>query len=115
MPRVPKGKRMVTVYISEDLYKLLWRMAPELYGKGHGAISHVVEEALKQYLYPLARTHTKTQANPKMSVKAVYDLVVAKVREVMNMPFKPYQVPEQVLNRAIALVRGPTLMVSPSS
>jgi len=110
MPKLPKGKRGLYVLISEDVYEILIKKAPELYGKSHGAISHVVEEALKQYLYPLARTHTKTQANPKMSVRAVYDLVVAKVRELMNLPFKPYQVPEQVLNRAIALVRGPTVV-----
>jgi len=101
---VPKGKRVLFVYISEDLYKQLIEIAPTWYGKHHGALSALVEEALRHYLTP--RQHTASTQNPRRGVRVVYNQVVEKIKEIMHWDFKPDQVPEKVLDQAIAEVRG---------
>jgi hypothetical protein len=101
---VPKGKRVLFVYVSEDLYKLLIEIAPAWYGKSHGAISALVEEALRQYLAP--RQHTASTQNPRLGVRSIYNQVVEKVKEMMHYNFKPTEIPEKVLDQAIAEVRG---------
>jgi hypothetical protein len=116
--KLPKNKRQVLVYLSEDIYRMLITLAPQLYGKARGGMSFVVEEALKQYLLPLAGTHTREHAgggvritaNPKASVRLVYGQVVEKLKEMMRLPFKPMQVAEKLLDAAIAETRGPTVV-----
>jgi len=107
MPRVKKGKKRLEVVIDEELYKLLIELAPSIYGEGkyRGALSYVVEEALRHYLTPRLRT-TSTQNNPRRGVRYVYNQVVEKIKEMMHWDFKPDQVPEKVLDQAIAEVRG---------
>ena len=75
-----------------------------MYGKGRGGISYVVEEALKQWLYP--RLHTQTHTNPKHSVRLIYGQVVEAVKNILCFPEKPKEVPEKILDLAIAEVRG---------
>ena len=106
--RLPKGKVQLLVYISEDVYRRLISVAPNLYGKNHGAISFVVEEALKQYLYPLGASDVKL--NPRMSIRRVYEQVKAKIREILKSPFTPAFVPEKILDMAIRETRGPTVV-----
>lgn len=102
--QIPKGKRQINPVISEDLYKLLIEVAPAWYGKARGGISAIVEEALRQYLAP--RQHTKSTQNPRLGVRQVYNQVVEKIKEIMHWDFKPDQVPEKILDQAIAEVRG---------
>lgn len=93
--------------IDEEIYKLLIETAPAIYGQSRyrGAVSYVVEEALRQYLLP--RAHTKsTQNNPKRGVKYVYGLVKDKIKEIMKLDYTPDEVPEKILDMAIAEVRG---------
>jgi len=107
MPRVKKGKKRLEVLIDEELYKLLIEVAPSIYGEGkyRGALSYVVEEALRHYLTP--RQHTaSTQNNPKRGVKYVYMQVKEKAKEILNLDYPPDEVPEKVLDQAIAEVRG---------
>jgi hypothetical protein len=99
-------KRQLTVYISEDLYSLLIEMAPNLYGRVHGALSAVVEEALREYLLP--RAHTRSTPNPRLGIRSIYDRVIGRVQEILNLPFRPSEVPEKVLDMAIAETRGGT-------
>jgi hypothetical protein len=107
MPRVKKGKKRLEVLIDEELYKLLIEVAPSIYGEGkyRGALSYVVEEALRQYLLPRLRT-TSTQNNPKRGVKYVYMQVKEKAKEILNLDYPPDEVPEKVLDQAISEVRG---------
>jgi hypothetical protein len=90
--RLPKGKVLIRALISEDLYKELISVAPNIYGKSHGAISFVVEEALKQYLSLLTEAK-EVKFNPRMSVRKVYEQVKAKIREILKSPFTPVLVP----------------------
>jgi hypothetical protein len=101
---VPKGKKVLFVYISEDLYKQLIEIAPAWYGKSHGAISALVEDALRHYLTP--RLHTASTQNPRLGVRSVYNQVVEKVKEIMHYDFKPTEIPEKILDQAVAEVRG---------
>jgi hypothetical protein len=107
VPRIKRGKKRLEVVIDEELYKLLVEMAPGIYGQGkyRGALSYVVEEALRQYLLPRAHTNS-TQNNPKRGVKYVYMQVKEKVKELLNLDYAPDEVPEKVLDMAIAEVRG---------
>jgi di/tripeptidase len=102
--QIPRGKVQINPLISEDLYKLLLELAPSWYGKNRGAISHIVEEALRHYLLP--RQHTASTQNPRLGVRSVYNQVVEKIKEIMHWDFKPDQIPERVLDQAIAEVRG---------
>ena len=106
MSRSSKGKRHLHVLIDEEIYKLLVETAPAIYGqsKYKGAVSFVVEEALRQYLIP--RLHTKSTQNPRLGVRVVYNQVVEKIKEIMHWDFKPDQIPEKILDQAIAEVRG---------
>lgn len=107
MSKIPKGKRKLTVLISEDTYELLIRVAPEIYGQGkyRGALSHVVEEALRYYLLP--RAHTQMHTNPKLSIRNVYFKVKEKISEILHLPVSVlYDVPEKIIDMAIAEVRG---------
>jgi len=106
---IPKGKVQLLVYISEDLYKSLISVAPNIYGKHHGAISFVVEEALRQYLSPLASAGD-VKVNPRMGVRRVYEQVKAKIREILKQPFTPVLIPEMILDMAIRETRGPTVV-----
>jgi hypothetical protein len=99
----PRGKRPLFVYIPEDLYQKLVEVAVNWYGKSHGALSAYVEYVLRQVLEQHTQIHTK---NPKGSVRAVYEQVIQKVKEILKTPFKPEEVPEKILNQAIAEVRG---------
>jgi len=100
--KVPKGKRAVLAYISDDLYKKLIELAPQMYGKGRGGISHVIEEALRHYLLPRASANTHT--NPKLSIRDVFSNVVMRLRD--RYGFTPKEVPEYELDQAISEARG---------
>ena len=102
--QIPKGKVQINPVISEDLYKLLVEVAPAWYGKARGGISAIVEEALRQYLLP--RVHTNSTQNPRLGVRSIYNQVVEKVKEIMHYDFKPTEIPEKILDQAIAEVRG---------
>jgi hypothetical protein len=106
--KVPKGKVQLLVYINEGVYKELIRVAPALCGKHHGAISYVVEEALKNYLTPLSGAEVKV--NPRMNVRRVYEQVKAKIREILKQPFTPVLIPEKILDMAVREARGPTVV-----
>jgi hypothetical protein len=101
---VPKGKVQINPLISEELYKLLIEIAPAWYGKSRGAISAIVEEALRHYLLP--RAHTQSTQSPKYDIRQVYNQVVEKIKEIMRCDYKPSEVVERVLDQAIAEVRG---------
>jgi di/tripeptidase len=101
-----KGKRHLHVLIDGEIYKLLIETAPAIYGqsKYKGAVSYVVEEALRQYLLP--RLRTSSTQNPRLGVRSIYNQVIEKIKEIMHWDFKPDQIPEKILDQAIAEVRG---------
>jgi hypothetical protein len=106
MPRknqVPKGKKPLTVLISEDLYKQLIDVAVTWYGKTHGALSAYIEYVLQQTLNQHTQKHTK---NPSRSVREVYEQVVQKIKEITGSRIKPDEVTEKIFDQAIAEVRG---------
>ena len=103
--QIPKGKKQLNILISEELYNTLLQVASPWYGKNRGAISALIEAALRYYL--ISHAHTKsTQNNPKRGVKNVYNQVVEKIKEILHYDFKPDEIPEKILDLAIAEVRG---------
>jgi len=107
MPKkIPKSKARLEVLIDKKIYEQLIRVAPLVYGGGkyRGAISFVVEEALKHYLAP--RLHTQTHTNPPGKVRIVYGQVIEAIKRIMNYDFKPTEIPERILDMAIGEVRG---------
>jgi len=99
-----KGKVTLHVLIEKDLYDKLIQIAPIVYGSSKGALSYVVEEALRYWLGP--RLHTQMHTNPSRSIATVYNTVIEKVKEILKIDIKPYEVPEKILDAAIAQVRG---------
>ena len=102
-----KSKKHLHVMIDEDLYRLLIEIAPGVYGQSRyrGAISYIVEEALRRYLSPLQHT-ASTQRNPKPTIRQAYGQVVEKIKEIEHLSFKPMEVSEKILDQAISEVRG---------
>jgi len=90
------------VMIRRGLYETIKRIAVEKYGKYRGGLSYIVEEALELYL----GVHTQIHTNPKRSVRDVYEQVVQRIKEILKTPIKPEEVPEKILDVAIAEVRG---------
>jgi hypothetical protein len=103
--RVPKGKKELTVFISEDLYKQVIEIAPVWYGKHKGAVSAFVEDLLRRALVTYQHTQIRTK-NPPRSLRAVYEQVVRKVMEITGLNYKPDEIPEKYLDQAISEVRG---------
>jgi len=99
-----KKKVTLHVLIEKDIYDKLIQIAPMIYGSSRGALSYVVEEALRYWLGP--RLHTQKHTNPSRSIATVYNTVVEKVKEILKIDIKPYEIPEKVLDAAIAQVRG---------
>ena len=98
------------VRISRDVYEDLIRIAPAIYGnrKYKGALSFIVEQALRQYLAPFRTQTQKTQIhiNPKVKIRKVYNQIIEKVMEIMQLDMKPLSIPEKILDVAIREVRG---------
>jgi hypothetical protein len=51
MVKPPRGKAVLSAYISEDLLKKVKEMAMAKYGRLHGALSCAVEEALRRWVW----------------------------------------------------------------
>lgn len=105
--RSSSDKVNLHVRVSRDIYDMLRRLAPELSGEARykGAMSRVVEEALKYYLYPRAGLGVK--ANPRLSVRDVYTQVKRRLADITGIPWwELKEVKEAELDRAIAEVRG---------
>jgi len=102
--KMPKGKVQLNVLIDEETYRELVKLAPSIYngGRYRGAISRIVEEALRYYLGLLrsAQAHT----NPKLSIRDVFARVVMRLRD--RYGFTPKEIPEYELDQAIAETRG---------
>lgn len=103
--KVPKGKVQINPLISREIYERLVKVAVDEAGKARGGISMIVERALALYLTPLARAKY-TQGGTKMGLLGVYEEVINKIKEIMKIDYKPLEVPEKILDQAIALVRG---------
>ena len=102
MPKIPKGKMRVEAYIDEKLWRELISIAPQVYGKYRGGISHIIEEALRYYL--ATRCNTRIHTNPKLSIRDVFAQVVMRLRDKYG--FTPKEIPEYELDQAIAETRG---------
>jgi len=106
MPKIPPGKKLLQAYIDENLYKQIIEIAPIIYGRYKGAISYVVEDALRQYLKPKTPANTTYTQNPSRSVRQVYKQVIERIKFIENIDFEPEETTEKILDMAIAEVRG---------
>jgi len=105
--RITKKEDKVTlqVLIPRKLYEELVRIAPEIYGSTKGALSAIVEEALRLYLAPRT-VHTAKHTNPKHRIRIVYEQVLMKLREYKGLDEDPRECMERELEKAIMDVRG---------
>jgi len=97
MPTKYKNKVKLQVWISEKIYKKLIEIAPSIYGSHKGALSYVVEQALKDYLAPL---HTQIRTNPPSRVRLKYELLLSTLKKLKG--YRPHQVKEWEFERAVA-------------
>jgi len=107
-----KGKKIITrngkvalqVLIPKTLYEDLIKIAVEEYGYVRGAVSKLVERALKTYLN--FEKHVKMPVNSSNKIQPIYERIVERVKKLYGVEFKPYQVPTKLFEKAIAVERG---------
>ncbi|MCS7386519.1 MAG: hypothetical protein NDF55_07295 [archaeon GB-1867-005] len=97
-------KVALQVLIPKELYDELIRIAIEEYGSVKGAVSNLVERAIRIYLGP--KMHTQIRTNPPNKIRQIYDKVIERVKELLGIDFKPYHVPTKLFEQAIAMERG---------
>jgi hypothetical protein len=84
MPKVPKGKKMLLVYIDEKLYEELWNHIKSFYpGSIHGLLSVEVQNAIAHWLNEKKyQTHTKVRMNPAIpKVQQKIDSIIRWLKE----------------------------------
>ena len=111
MPRkVPRGKRQLGIYVSEEIDKKLRELIFLKYGYyERGLLSKEVEEALRYWLGLHTQRHTNqpyvlNKVNPAPKARVVWE----RVREYLKSKwgFTPQQVTYADLAEAISAVRG---------
>jgi len=111
MPRkdqIPKGKKVLTVLISEDLYRKLMDYVSEVAkseGRLRGLLSMVVEDALRLYLAPRTQ-HAQIHANPGYRVRKVYGQILEVLKQMLGALPADGIVHEKILEKAIEEVKG---------
>jgi hypothetical protein len=85
--KLPQNKRQINPLISIDLYEILLKYV-ENYGKGRGAISHIVEEALRLYFSQMGligdRGSPSTHTHDTRSVTTRYTTTYTRESKVMK-------------------------------
>jgi hypothetical protein len=114
--KYPRGKRPLFVYISEDLYVKVHELALSQYEKFHGALSAIVEEALRIYFTqkaPLGGTsppkaHTHSTHKTHGGVNTVFLEVLNYIKRQHNYPEDEIvcEIKEGDLVKAIHNVKG---------
>lgn len=128
--KIPEGKVQVHILIDKELYRKVKEIAPQYYRTYRGAISHLIEEAIRLYLSRLPCTHThrapqtdvqktlKTESEPKTlniqssgapPTEASIGLtsrtmrVLARIARVLN---QYNEVSDKMLNKIITRIAG---------
>jgi len=107
MPRTPKGKVGVYIYVDEKIWQefrdLVRQKHDEMYG-----LSIEVEEALRNWLRMHTQMHTKTlvpnKVNPTPKVHQVYRQIKEYLRQKYGFVYQ--QVPRRDIVEAISAIRG---------
>jgi predicted transcriptional regulator len=84
--KYPQGKRALYVYIDVELYNKLREVALSKYDKTHGALSAIVEEALRLYLSqsPSPRGESTHAHGTRSVLQANGDKVLAEFNRVLD-------------------------------
>jgi len=105
MPKIPKGKKGIYVYISESLYSRLWGYIKEKYEENvHGALSLEVENALEKYL-DFVRLHTNTHKNLHVELARSHRYAVQIINYLRDKGFHSQCTKKDVFE-AISVIRG---------
>jgi len=108
MPRVPKGKKRIEIYISEEIYRKLMEYVSAVAsseGRIRGVLSEVVEAALQEYLAPRLQ-HTKLHTNPSLRIRKVYGQILQAIASIRGGLPPDGIIHEKILSLAISEVRG---------
>jgi hypothetical protein len=125
--KYPQGKRPLFVYINEDLYNRLREIAFYQHDKFHGALSRVVEEALRLYFItkhspprgsvspPAPAQSTQTAQTPVLQasskdhkIRDNYEKVIQAYKRSKNIPDHEIicEIPEKDLVNIISTTIG---------
>jgi hypothetical protein len=117
--KYPQGKRALFVYINEDLYTKIHEIAFSQYDQFHGALSRVVEEALRLYLTinPSPKpAHTHKAQSPVLQgesskieeIRHNYEKVLLVYKRLKNFPDHEIicEIPKSDLERIISVTIG---------
>jgi uncharacterized protein YcgL (UPF0745 family) len=109
MPKLPKDKVGVYLYIDRKLFEQFKRLCFQKYEKFHGALSYEVEQALQSWIALHTQdTHKVGAVNPQPRVYKVFNQVkeVLKERFGYSAIVPQLQIPRIHLVEAITCVRG---------
>ena len=110
MPRLPRGKVGVYVYLDEKLYKELRRLIKMKYEQFHGAFSHEINEAIRNWLLLHTQNAHKAMSaslNPQPKVGMIFEEIKEYLRNRYDIMFFPgQQLPKKLIVEAIRAVRG---------
>lgn len=112
MPRLPKGKIGVYIYVDERLWDEFRRLAFMKHDAFHGVLSYELEQAIQAWL--AQHTHKNTQilvpnkVNPQPKVYKVFNQVKEYLKQTYGYAaiVAGQQVPKVHLQSAIMAIRG---------
>ena len=83
MPKIPKGKKRLEVYIDEELYKKLIEHIKTFYpGNTYGLLSVEVQNAIAHWLNEKQFAHTNSHMNPAIpKVQQKIDMIIKWLKE----------------------------------
>lgn len=109
MPKIPKGKVGVFLYIDEHIWKEFRRLAFMKHESFHGALSYEVEEALRNWILLHQSQHAQKpcKINPVPKVHKVFMEVKRYLKEKYGMLMMSGQhISRRFLVEAIMATRG---------
>jgi len=89
-----KTKKVWThIYITEDLFEMVAKTVPVVYGVQRGGLSFAVEDGLKLWLAQNSGALLGARQNPRPAVREVYNRVMSDLRITLNSDFIPTSLP----------------------
>jgi hypothetical protein len=105
MPKVPKGKKMITVYLDEGIYEALMALIKQKYESLHGVLSSEVQHAIAHWIQQHESTLTQTTHKINPSIPRSHLAANAIVNRLRERGFH-VQCSKRDLIKAIEAERG---------
>ena len=104
MPRVPKGKKILYVYLDKNVYKQLWDLIRRKYPDStYGALSVEVEHAIVSWIHQHNTTLHTESVNPRPAKSHQY---AQEIMQYLRLQGYTQAVDSRMLRETISKIRG---------